>query len=90
MTKKKKSFLKKEVNLPMPKKLAESEWGKFRQMKFPKYIRESIQEAKKVTWPTRKETWKLTFAVIVFTTFFTVFIVIADYGFEKIAERIFL
>ncbi len=90
MAKKKQSFLKKEVNLPMPKKVSSSWLGKFRQLKFPRYIRESIQEAKKVTWPTRKETWKLTFAVIAFTTVFTVFIVIADYGFQKIAERIFL
>ena len=87
---KKKSILKKEVHIPMPKKVSESWLGKFRKMRFPRYVRESIREVKKVTWPTRKEAWKLTFAVIVFTMVFTVFIVIADYFFQIIAERIFL
>ncbi len=90
MAKKKKSFLKKEVNIPMPEKVATGKLGKTRKLRLPKYIRESIQEIRKVTWPTRKEAWKLTFAVIVFTAIFTIFIIIADYGFQRIAERIFL
>ena len=90
MTKKKKSFLKKEINLPMPKKISSSQLGKSRKLRLPRYIRESIQEVKKVTWPNRKETWKLTFAVFVFTAVFTIFIIIVDYGFKKVAERIFL
>lgn len=87
---KKSSLLKKEVNVPMPKKVASSKAGKSRKLRLPRYIRESIQEIKKVTWPNRKDTWRLTFAVILFTALFTVFIIVADYGFEKIAERIFL
>lgn len=90
MAKKKKSFLKKEVNIPMPEKVASGKLGKSRRIRMPKYVRESFQELKKVTWPSRKEAWKLTFAVIVFTAIFTVFIIVADYGFEKLAERIFL
>lgn len=74
----------------MPDKVSSGKLGKSRRIRLPRYIRESIQEIKKVTWPSRKETWKLTFAVLVFTAIFTVFIIIADYGFEKIAERIFL
>lgn len=85
-----KSLLKKEVHIPMPKKIASSKLGKSRRLRLPKYIRESIQEVNKVTWPNRKDAWKLVFAVIVFTAFFTVFIVIADYFFQQIAERTFL
>ncbi len=87
---KKKSFLKKEVKVPLPKKLSEGKLGKSRRIRLPRYVRESLQEIRKVTWPNKKETWKLTFAVLVFTTIFTIFIVIVDYGFEKLAQRIFL
>lgn len=90
MAKKKKSILSKEVDIPMPSKLSGGKLTKKRKIRLPRYIRESLQEIKKVTWPSRKETWKLTFAVIVFTTIFTVFIIIADYGFQKLAQRIFL
>jgi len=90
VAKKKKSFLKKEIKVPLPGKLASGKLGKSRRIRLPRYIRESLQEIKKVSWPSRKDTWKLTFAVIVFTTIFTVFIVIADYGFQKLAQRIFL
>ncbi len=90
MPKKKRSVLRKEVTIPLPKKLTNGKLGKTRKLRLPRYIRESLQEIKKVTWPSRKDTWKLTFAVIVFTTIFTVFIIVADYGFKKLAERIFL
>jgi len=87
---KKKSVLSKEVKVPLPKKISEGKLGKSRRIRLPRYIRESLQEIKKVTWPGRSETWKLTFAVLVFTAIFTIFIVIADIGFEKLAQRIFL
>lgn len=90
MTRKKKSFLSKEINIPMPNKVASGKLGKSRKLRLPKYVRESIQELRKVTWPSRKEAWKLTFAVIVFSTIFTLFIVIVDNIFEKLAERVFL
>jgi preprotein translocase subunit SecE len=58
--------------------------------RIPKYFKESITELKKVTWPGRKEAWKLTLAVFIFSAFFALIIVIADFGFQKLAERLFL
>jgi len=58
--------------------------------RFFNYFREARQELKKVTWPSRKEAIKLTFAVIVFTTIFSLVTVIFDLGLEKVAERLFL
>jgi preprotein translocase subunit SecE len=58
--------------------------------RIPKYFKESITELKKVTWPGRKEALKLTLAVFIFSAFFALIIVIADFGFQKLAERLFL
>ncbi len=90
MAKKKKSILSKEIKLPLPKSLSGGKFSKSRRIRLPRYFREALQEIKKVTWPNRKETWKWTFAVLVFTAVMTVFIIIADIIFQEIAERVFL
>lgn len=46
------------------------------------------QELKQVRWPTRRATWELTFAVLVFTAFFLVLIVLLDLLFKYIFELI--
>lgn len=58
--------------------------------RFPRYFRESYREIRKVTWPSRRESLKLTVAVTVFTTIFTIFAVLADTLFDWVAEKIFL
>lgn len=63
--------------------------GKLRP-RMPKYLSDSFQELKKVTWPGRKEAWALTLAVFIYSFVFLVFILLADELFKKIAERIFL
>lgn len=87
-----KELLKKEVNLPIPEQSSKA--GKFltakRRVWVPKYVRESWQELKKVSWPSRKDSWKLTFAVIVFTALFTLITALADYGLDRTVERLFL
>lgn len=45
-------------------------------------------ELKQVRWPNRKATWGLTLAVIIYTVFFAVLIVLLDSGFQLIFERI--
>lgn len=90
---KKLKSLNKEVNLPvvnennkkMPKFLV-----KKRKVRLPKYFIDSWKEIKKVTWPSRKESLKLTLAVAIFTLVFTIVTVIADYLFSEIVERIIL
>lgn len=65
-------------------------WLKKLRPRVPKYFRESFAELKKVTWPGRKESWKLTLAVFIFTAVFTLIALSADFVFEKLAERLYL
>lgn len=87
-----KAAVKKEVNLPikLPDNKIGATLGKKRRLPLAKYISESFTEIKKVTWPNRKETFKLTFAVIIFTTIFTLFMMIADFGIGNVVERVLL
>lgn len=55
--------------------------------KFFRYVRDSTRELKRVTWPSRRETWKLTFSVLAFTLVFTGLLVLVDYIFRNILER---
>ncbi|RED53747.1 preprotein translocase subunit SecE [Aestuariispira insulae] len=44
-----------------------------------KFVREVRQEAKKVTWPTRKETGVATLMVFVMVTFMSLFFLFVDW-----------
>lgn len=55
-----------------------------------KYIKGAQRELKKVTWPSRKEATKLTFAVIVYTLAFVIFLALVDYGLGIVFENIIL
>lgn len=59
--------------------------------KITTYIRESIAELKKVTWPTRKLTIAYTLLVIGISLALAIFIGIADYilalGVEKVITK---
>jgi preprotein translocase subunit SecE len=84
--------LKKEVNLPIP--MPDNKVGnvlkKHRRVPGSKYVVDSFAELKKVIWPTRRESWKLTTAVIIFTAIFMLIISLADYGINLVVERVFL
>jgi preprotein translocase SecE subunit len=54
------------------------------------YIRNSWRELRQVTWPTKKESRRLTLAVIIFAIVFGVLIAVVDYGLDKIFKRILL
>ncbi len=54
------------------------------------YFRSSWRELRQVTWPTRRETIKLTFAVFIFAIAFGLAIAAVDYGLDKIFKRILL
>ena len=54
----------------------------------PKYIRNSWYELKLVTWPSWKESRKLTFAVLVFALVFGVIVAIVDYGLDKVFKQL--
>jgi preprotein translocase SecE subunit len=97
--KKLRKAFKREVNLPikLPKNKLGEKLGKKRKIKAPwplgpifRYISNSRKELKQVEWPNRKETWKLTFAVAMFTIVFMIIIALTDLGFSKLIERILL
>lgn len=53
-----------------------------------KYFRNSYREVKQVTWPTRKETIKLTFAVLIFAAVFGLVAAGVDQVLDSIIRRI--
>lgn len=52
------------------------------------YFKGAWVELKQVRWPTRSATWSLTGAVLAFTAFFTVLILLLDAGFKLLFEKI--
>lgn len=53
-----------------------------------RYFKGSWYELKQVRWPTRKATWGLTIAVLIFSAFFVALIMLLDYGFNALFELI--
>lgn len=86
--------LSKEVDLPinLPDNKLGNALSKKRSAKnlWPAYFRNSWRELKKVTWPSRKESWQLVLAVILFTAIFTLITAIADYGINQLVEEVIL
>ena len=56
----------------------------------PKYIRNSRKEIKLVTWPNRKETIRLTYAVLAFAIVIGAFVALLDYGLNDLFKVILL
>jgi preprotein translocase subunit SecE len=56
----------------------------------PVYLRRSWHELRLVTWPSWKESRRLTFAVLVFAIIFGASIALVDYGLDKIFRNILL
>jgi preprotein translocase SecE subunit len=56
----------------------------------PRYFRDSYSELKTVTWPNRRETIKLTTAVILFATVFSLLVSAVDNVFSIIFKKVFL
>jgi preprotein translocase subunit SecE len=52
------------------------------------YFKGAWIELKQVRWPNRKETWGLTAAVLLFSAFFVVLIVLLDDGFKELFKLI--
>ena len=47
-----------------------------------RYLRDSWREIRQVRWPTRKATWKMVLAVLIYTALFVVFITLLDMFFS--------
>lgn len=79
----------KEYYLPLP----DNKVGRFlnkRRSIIPRYFRESFNEVRKVDWPSRSMTFKLTSAVVIFTVVFGVVITITDFGLAKLFRKVLL
>lgn len=56
----------------------------------PPYVRSSWAELKQVTWPTWRQSVRLTFAVLVFAVIFAAIVSAIDYGLDKLFKEILL
>ncbi|MFT4532404.1 MAG: preprotein translocase SecE subunit [Candidatus Saccharimonadales bacterium] len=56
----------------------------------PAFMRNSWLEIKQVTWPGRRETWRLVFSVFLFAIAMGTIIAVLDYGLEKVLREIIL
>ena len=56
--------------------------------KLIKYIKESVEEMKKVTWPTKKETYNYTLLVIGISLSVAIFLGALDYIFSFVLDLI--
>lgn len=84
-----KSALGQEFYLPLP----DNRFWRFmnkRRRFTPQYVRDSWAELKLVTWPGRRETWRLTGAVLVFAVVFGVLIAGVDRGLDVLFEKFVL
>lgn len=52
------------------------------------YFKGAWVELKQVRWPTRKATWGLTLAVLIFSAFFLGFILLLDFLFQELFQLI--
>jgi preprotein translocase subunit SecE len=52
------------------------------------FARESIAEARKVVWPTRKETIQTTVIVLILVVVVAVFLALVDYGFLRMVKML--
>jgi preprotein translocase SecE subunit len=52
------------------------------------YFKGSWEELKQVRWPNRKATWGLTLAVILYSMFFVVMVILLDAAFKLLFELI--
>jgi preprotein translocase SecE subunit len=57
---------------------------------FPRYFRNSFVELKQVTWPTWKESLRLTWAVLLFAIIFGTAVALVDAGLDAVFKRILL
>ena len=57
---------------------------------FIPYLKHSFRELRQVTWPNWKQSWRLTWAVLVFSVFFGVIVAVVDFGLDKLFKKLIL
>lgn len=56
----------------------------------PRYFKGAWEEIRLTTWPNRKETIRLTFAVFIFSSVFAVFVATLDFVLDKIFKHLII
>jgi preprotein translocase SecE subunit len=64
--------------------------GKVLKFIIPKYFINSWREVRQVTWPNRRETWRLTGAVFVFAIVFGALVAVVDKGLDEVFKKLVL
>lgn len=82
-------FLGKEYYLPLPEGRV---WNFLNKRRYwiPNYVKESWRELRQVTWPGRRETWRLTLAVFIFAIIFGILVTVVDKGLEVVFKNLIL
>lgn len=57
---------------------------------FPHYLVDSWRELRLVAWPTRRQTYRLTGAVMIFSIIFGVLVALVDFGLDKVFKQVFI
>lgn len=57
---------------------------------YPPYFRNAVKELRLVTWPDRRKTWRLTYAVIVFSVAFGLIVAGVDFALDKLFREFIL
>ena len=55
-----------------------------------RFFGDTIAELKKVTWPTRQETVRLTVMVLIVCIVIGAFLALVDYGFARLVRDVFI
>ena len=63
--------------------------GKLKKSRFA-FVRDIIDELRKVTWPTRRETIRLSIMVLIVCAVVGIFLGAVDYGFAELVGKVFL
>jgi len=80
----------KRIKLPGPVVVPLRFIGKILRWLVPRYLRNAWRELRLVTWPSRRESWRLTGAVFIFAIVFGVLVTIVDRGFDSLFKHTIL
>lgn len=80
---------KREYHMPLPDNKAGRVLKK-RVPIAPKFVREAAQEVRLVTWPTARETVRLTIAVFIFAVVFAAIVGVLDFGLDKLFREVII
>ena len=79
-----------KVRAPKPLRPVFGFIGKILNKIAPRYFLNSWRELRQVTWPSRRETWRLTGAVFVFAFVFGTVVFFVDKGLDEIFKKVIL